>query len=171
MHPRLFLQMCSAPRTPRHAPLGDLSQQVGPCARSSRRCPATLVDLLVADVVFSSGDPVDDSGAGGNYPDTEDTSCFSAPVLSALQPKSFKCSHPVVVSASKPLRVSCADSYADSKRALPHGVRRAFGLPSDLKALSESDFGSLSGIGPKLARRIVEERKRRGGLGSGRRSA
>lgn len=62
--------------------------------------------------------------------------------------------------------MSCAGSDADSKRALPLGVRRAFSLPNDLKALSESDFESLSRIVPKLTRRIVEERKRRGGFDS-----
>jgi len=47
---------------------------------------------------------------------------------------------------------------------LPLGAARTLGLPVDLNALTEADFESLPGIGPALARRIVETRAELGGF-------
>ncbi|MGI5863932.1 MAG: ComEA family DNA-binding protein [Myxococcales bacterium] len=48
-------------------------------------------------------------------------------------------------------------------RPLPLGARRALGLAVDLDALTASELEQLPGVGPTLARRIVETRRRLGG--------
>jgi competence ComEA-like helix-hairpin-helix protein len=49
-------------------------------------------------------------------------------------------------------------------RPLPLGARRVLGLPVDLNDLSASEFEELPGIGPALAGRIIDTRRRRGGF-------
>jgi hypothetical protein len=72
-----------------------------------------------------------------------------------------ECPHPSA--ASEPARVVCEGGSASF---IPLGVRRALGLPVDLNALTAEDFDSLPGIGPRLARHLVEERARVGGFRS-----
>ncbi|GAC1471227.1 MAG: hypothetical protein PVSMB11_06990 [Desulfuromonadaceae bacterium] len=42
--------------------------------------------------------------------------------------------------------------------------RLVLGIPLDITAMSEADFDRLPGIGPALARRIVEHRQNNGGI-------
>ncbi len=51
-------------------------------------------------------------------------------------------------------------------RPLPLGARRTLGLAVDLDALTAAELEQLPGIGPTLSRRIVETRRRLGGLRS-----
>lgn len=47
--------------------------------------------------------------------------------------------------------------------SLPTAQRLVLGIPLDINALSETDFDRLPGIGPVLARRIIEYRHNNGG--------
>lgn len=62
-------------------------------------------------------------------------------------------------------RVWCPDA-AGPEPHQPLGVRRALGLPIDPNTLTAEDFASLPGVGPRLAARIVEARRRQGGFRS-----
>lgn len=48
--------------------------------------------------------------------------------------------------------------------ALPAAQRLILGIPLDINVMSEADFDRVPGIGPVLARRIVEYRQINGGL-------
>jgi competence protein ComEA len=65
----------------------------------------------------------------------------------------------------KPGSVSILDRGC-RPRPLPLAVKRVLGLRSDLNELRIDDFESLSGIGPRLARRILDARRARNGFQS-----
>ena len=72
--------------------------------------------------------------------------------------------HRPVGDPGQPQRVACSvDPKAPPPRQ-PLGVQRALGVAPDLNALSAEDFATLPGIGPRLAERIVEARRRQGGF-------
>ncbi|MBI5543599.1 MAG: helix-hairpin-helix domain-containing protein [Deltaproteobacteria bacterium] len=84
--------------------------------------------------------------------------------LSGLPP--IECPNAVAV-PGQPSRVRCEEGLeSKTSAALPLGVRRSLGLHTDLNSLTAEDLESLAGIGPKLARQVVEERTRRGGFES-----
>lgn len=87
-------------------------------------------------------------------------------VRSVTPPASTECAEPRAASIEEPARVACGGKASGGPGGLPLGVRRVLDLPIDLNALTEADFESLSGIGPKIARRVVEARVRRGGFRS-----
>ena len=47
---------------------------------------------------------------------------------------------------------------------IPASERLVLGIPLDISTMTEADFDRLPGIGPALARRIVEYRQNNGGL-------
>jgi competence protein ComEA len=47
---------------------------------------------------------------------------------------------------------------------MPVPERMVLGIPLDISVMSEADFDRLPGIGPALARRIVEYRQNNGGI-------
>jgi competence ComEA-like helix-hairpin-helix protein len=72
-------------------------------------------------------------------------------------------SHPLDLNAGQ---LASIDLCPVRIRSLPLGTLRALGLPIQLNAVSAADLEQLPGIGPQLARRIVEARRLRGGFGS-----
>jgi competence protein ComEA len=46
---------------------------------------------------------------------------------------------------------------------IPAGERMILGIPLDINSMSEADFDRLPGIGPAMARRIIEYRQNNGG--------
>jgi competence protein ComEA len=57
----------------------------------------------------------------------------------------------------------------DGLQSIIYGVmtvpeRLVLGIPLDIKTMNESDFDRLPGIGPALARRIIEYRQNNGGI-------
>jgi len=46
---------------------------------------------------------------------------------------------------------------------IPAGERMIMGIPLDINSMSETDFDRLPGIGPAMARRIIEYRQKNGG--------
>jgi competence protein ComEA len=73
------------------------------------------------------------------------------------------CPRPAPFDAVEGARVDCRSGSA---RGAPLPLGRLFGLAVDLNALGAEDFESLPGIGPKLARHIVEVRAQKGGFAS-----
>jgi competence protein ComEA len=51
-----------------------------------------------------------------------------------------------------------------TKNMMTANERLVMGVPLDINVMSESDFDRLPGIGPKMARRIVEYRQNNGGI-------
>ena len=47
--------------------------------------------------------------------------------------------------------------------SIPAGERMVLGIPLDINSMDEADFDRLPGIGPVMARRIVEYRQKNGG--------
>ena len=68
-------------------------------------------------------------------------------------------------SSDQPGRVLCSVGSLPSQ-PLPLGTSRALGLRVDLNRVTAHDLATLPGVGDRLARRIVEERRRRGGFRS-----
>lgn len=63
------------------------------------------------------------------------------------------------------VRALCgAPSPSRASPVVPLGARRALGMAVDLNQLTLQDLEELSGVGPKLARRIIEARRARGGF-------
>lgn len=50
-----------------------------------------------------------------------------------------------------------------ARGSIPAGHRLVLGIPLDIGSMSEEDFGRVPGIGPAMARRIVEYRQKNGG--------
>lgn len=63
-------------------------------------------------------------------------------------------------SAGEPHRARCGVGGG----GLALGARRALELSTPLEAVTAADLESLPGLGPRLARQVIEERKKRGGF-------
>ena len=61
---------------------------------------------------------------------------------------------------------SAGVAHCGPGRPLPAGARLTIGAPLDLNSASADDLAHLPGVGPQLAKAIVDERTRRGGFKS-----
>ncbi len=59
-----------------------------------------------------------------------------------------------------------AQAPGGTSPTMPLGARRVLGMAVDLNQLTAQDLEDLSGVGPKLARRIIDARRVRGGFGA-----
>jgi competence ComEA-like helix-hairpin-helix protein len=77
-----------------------------------------------------------------------------------------RCLHPCGARIDGVLRVLCPTSppAAGACEPLPAATRLVLGLPLPLNRATAADLDELPRVGKTLARRIVEERERRGGF-------
>jgi len=72
-------------------------------------------------------------------------------------------SRPVVNGADLQLKMQHDGTGMVCFGSIPAGERMVLGIPLDINSMDEADFDRLPGIGPVMARRIVEYRQKNGG--------
>lgn len=86
------------------------------------------------------------------------------PVRPLRQPKSEPAAAPLPIGSAVNLSVQPDGTYLLTTDKIGTSERLVLGIPLDISIMNEADFDRLPGIGPALARRIVEYRQKNGGV-------
>jgi len=82
--------------------------------------------------------------------------------ISVLEPAGSE-AVPVSNGEALQLRVSSSGRARVTRGTIPAAERLVMGIPLDINSISEADLDKVPGIGPALARRIVQYRQNNGG--------
>ena len=89
---------------------------------------------------------------------------MAIPVRPLKQPLNDPSARPLLNGSAVTLAIKSDGLFLLTTAHMTVPERLVLGIPLDISTMSEADFDRLSGIGPVLARRIVERRQKNGGI-------
>jgi competence protein ComEA len=89
---------------------------------------------------------------------------MAIPVRSLKQPVNDHSALPLLNGSAVSLAVEADGAFLLTSGQMTVPERLVLGIPLDISTMTEADFDRLPGIGPALARRIIEHRQKNGGI-------
>ena len=89
---------------------------------------------------------------------------MAMPLRSLKQPRYDLSDRPLLNGSAVTLAIKSDGSFLLTTNQMTVPERLVLGIPLEISTMSETDFDRLPGIGPALARRIVEYRQMNGGI-------